>query len=109
MEKQQTQENGQQAANASQRVPNTHTAVLIRGESYTLGNVMFTPGKRIPIPQYVKDHLEATAVDMVDVEGEAEAKPKFAFEELDEAGNVKPGTSTAPTPRRRAPAREPRD
>lgn len=91
MDKQQTQEAGQPATNAAaaavaKAVPNTHYATLIRGESYTLGNVMFKPGQRIAVPQYIKDHLEITAIDHVDVEGEAEAKPKFAFEVIGEEG-----------------------
>lgn len=63
-------------------VPNTHTATLVRGDSYFLGNTRFEPGKAIPVPAYIKEHLERVAVDMVDVEGEAEAKQKFKFAAL---------------------------
>jgi hypothetical protein len=69
-------------------VPNTHTATLVRGESYFLGNTRFEPGVAVPIPQYIKDHLESTAVDMVDVEGEAEGKQKFKFATLPADGKA---------------------
>lgn len=102
MEKQQTQDAGQPA----NTVQNTHYATLIRGETYTLGNVVFRPGKRIPVPQYIKDHLETTAVDVVDVEGEGEAKQKFAFEEIGSESGEAP---RAPQRGRRVPARAEQD
>jgi hypothetical protein len=97
----QTQENGQQAV-AAQAVPNTHFATLVRGEFYALGNATFTPGKRIPVPQYIKDHLERTAVDVVDVEGEGEAKQKFAFEVIGEEKGEAP-RAAGPARRRTTP------
>lgn len=65
-------------------VQNTHTAELVRGETYFLGNFRFVPGAKVPVPQYIVDHLKENAVDAVNVEGETELKQKFKFTALAE-------------------------
>lgn len=86
-----TQAAGTQQAHAPfVPVKNTHTAKLVRGEVYFLGNTRFDNGVEVTVPQYIKDHLEKVAVDFVDVEEEAEARQKFEFAELPEPGAEAP-------------------
>lgn len=83
---------------ATKAVKSTHWATLVRGEFYSLGNVVFKPGKPMPVPQYVVDHLKKIAIDVVDVEGEAEDKQKFSFQEIKEGAAP---AAVAPRARRR--------
>jgi hypothetical protein len=69
----------QQPAVKAANVPNTYWATLVRGDFYSLGEAVWTPGKSLPVPTYIKEHLEKTAVDQVTVEDASEAKQKFKF------------------------------